>query len=441
MEENNKNSKNEQKINSEVNENKEPKYTALPKVNTTVNNKSGNEFRAVNYKERKTNKNGFGRTVVVPFLSGVLGAGIIIGTCFGIPEVKSAILGNNNTQTGISSSNSNNISNIQTINPTQISLQEYSETGIAVSKKILPSIVGITVEYPVNSIFAKSSTTTTASGSGIIISEDGYILTNNHVINTSSTSSYYEIGEASKVEVYLYNEDEPYTATVIGTDEETDLAVIKIDKTGLTAAELGNSDNVQIGEVVMAVGNPLGMQSSVTSGIVSAVNREVTDSDGKKYKLIQTDAAINSGNSGGALVNTQGQVIGINTLKVSATGVEGMGFAIPVNSAVPIYEQLIQYNKVKRPYIGIGGRDLDASTAQKYNLVEGIYIVSVEEYSAAEKAGIKIGDVIVKADGQSIKTMDELNSIKNTHEIGDTMTITINRNGKEKDLSIVLQEQ
>ena len=191
----------------------------------------------------------------------------------------------------------------------------------------------------------------------------------------------------------------------------------------------------------MAIGNPLGMQSSVTGGLISAVNRDVTDSDGKTFKLIQTDAAINSGNSGGALVNSEGKVIGINTLKVSATGVEGMGFAIPINSAKPIYEQLIQYNKVKRPYIGISGRDLDELTAKRNNLVVGIYVASVDEFSAAEKAGIKAGDVIVKADGKEIKTMNELNEIKNTHNIGDTMTVTINRNGKEKELTVTLQEQ
>ena len=191
----------------------------------------------------------------------------------------------------------------------------------------------------------------------------------------------------------------------------------------------------------MAVGNPLGMQSSITAGVISGVNREVTDSDGKTFTVIQTDAAINSGNSGGALVNSQGQVIGINTLKVSATGVEGMGFAIPINSAKPIYEDLIQYNKVRRPYIGISGRDLDQATAQRNNLVEGVYVVSVEEFSAAEKAGIKPGDLIIRADGTDVKTMDELNAVKNTHNIGDQMTIVVNRNGEEKELTLTLQEQ
>ena len=191
----------------------------------------------------------------------------------------------------------------------------------------------------------------------------------------------------------------------------------------------------------MAIGNPLGMQSSVTAGIISAVNREVTDSDGKNFTLIQTDAAINSGNSGGALVNAEGKVIGINTLKLLGTGIEGMGFAIPINSTIDIYEQLIQYNKVKRPYIGITGLDLDEKTAEYNKLVVGIYVKDIETFSAAEKAGIKIGDVIIAADGKQVKTMDELNSIKNSHNIGDQMTLKVNREGKEIDITLTLMEQ
>ena len=191
----------------------------------------------------------------------------------------------------------------------------------------------------------------------------------------------------------------------------------------------------------MAVGNPLGMQSSITCGVVSAVNREVTDSDGKTFKLIQTDAAINSGNSGGALVNSQGKVIGINTLKLSGTGIEGMGFAIPINSTTDITSQLIQYSKVKRPYIGISGLDLNEQTAKAYNLVLGVYVKTVEDFSAAEKAGIKPGDVIIEAEGKKITTMDELNEIKNNHKIGEELKIKVNRDGSEKELTITLGEQ
>ena len=191
----------------------------------------------------------------------------------------------------------------------------------------------------------------------------------------------------------------------------------------------------------MAVGSPLGLQSSITCGVVSAVNREVTDSDGKTYTLIQTDAAINAGNSGGALVNSEGKVIGVNTLKLTGEDVEGMGFAIPINSTTDITSQLIQYSKVRRPYIGITGMDLDAKTASANNLVEGIYVKDVETFSAAEKGGLKIGDVIIEADGKSVKTMDELNEIKNSHNIGDEMKFKVNRDGEEKELTITLGEQ
>ena len=318
---------------------------------------------------------------------------------------------------------------------------DYSDTAVGVAQKVLPSIVGINVTYSVNSIFYSGQGTATAQGSGVIISSDGYILTNNHVVNSSSNSSYYELGKASKITVTLYNDDTEYEAEIIGTDKQTDLAVIKIDKDALTAAELGDSDSVQVGEFCMAIGNPLGLGSTVTDGIVSAVNRDVTDEDGNTYTAIQTNAAINSGNSGGALVNSQGQVIGINTLKVSGDGVEGVGFAIAINSTKDIYEQLIEYQKVKRPYLGIGGIEVDEETARVNNLTVGIYVKTLENFSAAEKAGIRVGDVIIKADGTDIETMDELNEIKNSKEIGDKMTLTIWRDGKTEDIEVTLQEQ
>ena len=191
----------------------------------------------------------------------------------------------------------------------------------------------------------------------------------------------------------------------------------------------------------MAIGNNLGLGTTVTDGIVSAVNRTVTDEDGNSYVAIQTNAAINSGNSGGALVNSQGQVIGINTLKVSGDGVEGVGFAIPINSTKDIYEQLIEYNKVKRPYLGIGGIDVNKNMADRYNLTVGVYVQTLETFGAAERAGIKVGDVITKVDGQTIENMDELNAIKNSKEIGDKITLTIWRDGKTEDIEVTLQEQ
>lgn len=378
------------------------------------------------------------------FVCGVLGTAVVIGSCITVPAIKNNIIkqlvtvnstnNNNNNDDNYSSAN---------LNTQLISLSGYSDTAVGVANKVQPSIVAITVEYSINSIFNRTPSTGKAKGSGIIISEDGYILTNNHVVNSSSSSSnsFYEIGEANKVTVKLYNDNTEYEGEIIGTDKQTDLAVIKIKKDGLTAAELGDSSATQVGEFAMAIGSPLGLDNSVTAGIVSAVNREVQDDDGNKYMAIQTDAAINSGNSGGALVNSKGQVIGVNTLKLSGTGVEGVGFAIPINSTKSIYEQLIEYNKVKRPYIGIGGKDLDKKTAEANDLVVGIYVRTVAEFSSAEKAGIQIGDVIIEADGQKITTMDELNEIKNKKQIGDTMKIKVYRNKKEKELTLTLQEQ
>ena len=398
---------------------------------------------SASYEKSDRSKSGFGKSVIIPFISGVVGCTVVIGTCFGVPSIRTKLIGNQTTSS-ISTTNNNSTKSDGYVK--QTSLENYSDTSVYAANKILPSIVGIKIEYTVNStsIFGRTgSTTATASGSGIIISEDGYILTNNHVVSSSSSesNSYYQISEATQVTVTLFNDETEYEAKIVGQDEQTDLAVIKIEKTGLTKAEFADSDDVKVGEFAMAVGNPVNMTSTVTTGIVSAVNRKITDSDGKTYTCIQTDAAINSGNSGGALVNAQGKVIGINTLKLSGTGIEGIGFAIPINSTTDITSQLIQYSKVKRPFIGISGIDLDETTAKKYNLVVGIYVKSVEDFSSAEKGGLKSGDVIIEADGKSIKSMDELNEIKNSHQIGDTMKLKINRDGSEKEITLTLGEQ
>ncbi len=414
-------------------------------------NKNNSNFKTVSnpgtYKtvyevDNKPKKNSnFGRNVLIPFVSGIAGCAVVIGTCFGVPSIKQHILGSNSSN--LSNTQSSNSKTTGTVD--QVSLSNYSDTSVYAANKILPSIVGIKIEYNVTSMFSmfgnKQSSTATATGSGIIISDDGYILTNNHVVSSSESDSYYQVSEATKVTVTLFNDETEYEAKIIGTDDQTDLAVIKIEKTGLTKAEFADSDSIKVGEFAMAVGSPLGLQSTITCGVISAVNRNVTDSDGKTYNLIQTDAAINAGNSGGALVNSEGKVVGVNTLKLTGDNVEGMGFAIPINSTTDITSQLIQYSKVKRPYIGITGMDLNAETAKKNNLAEGIYVKAVDDFSAAEKAGIKIGDVIVKADGQDAKTMDELNKIKNSHNIGDEIKITVNRGGQEKELTLTLGEQ
>ena len=417
----------------EENEKNETKFKAIPVTVSSSYNK--------NEKSQK-NKTGFGKTVILPFVSGVVGCSVVLGTCFSVPSIRSKLI--NNYSSNISTSNSSSTQSNGYV--TQTSLSNYSDTAVYAANKILPSIVGIKIEYTVNtqSFFGRSSSSTaTASGSGIIISDDGYILTNNHVVSssTSESNSYYQITDAGKVTVTLFGDETEYEAKIVGQDEQTDLAVIKIEKTGLTKAEFTDSDSVKVGEFAMAVGNPVNMDSTVTTGIVSAVNRKITDSDGKTYTCIQTDAAINSGNSGGALVNSEGKVIGINTLKLSGTGIEGIGFAIPINSTTDITSQLIQYSKVKRPFIGISGIDLNAETAKTYNLVEGVYVKSVEDFSAAEKAGLKAGDVIIEVEGKSIKTMNELNEVKNSHKIGDELKLKINRNGTEKEITLTLGEQ
>ena len=412
---------------------------------------NNNNFEVISSKTSNSNfkqnqkQNNFGKTILIPFASGVVGCSLVLGTCFGIPSIKEKLVGKQS-------------STIQASTPTAsgtttnlVSLSNFSNTAVFAANKILPSIVGIEVSYSVTSnsigsFFGYSqpqTSTATATGSGIIISEDGYIVTNNHVVDSSSSNSYYELSKATSIKIKLnsdtYGDDATYDATVVGQDSQTDLAVLKIEKTGLTKAEFADSDQAVVGEFVMAVGSPLGLDTTVTQGIISAVNREV-ESDGTKYTCIQTDAAINSGNSGGALINSDGKVIGINTLKLSGTGVEGIGFAIPINSATDVISQLKDHQKALRPYIGITGINLDEQTAKKYKLEVGVYIKSVEDFSPAEKAGLKAGDVIIKADGKSITTMDELNEIKNSHQIGDTMTLTVNRNGNNKDISVTLEE-
>ena len=382
----------------------------------------------------------FKSTIFVPFISGVLGASLVIGLAFGVPNIREKLV----TYTPVKTSDSNTSTNTETSNSgvvDYVSLNSYSDTAVFAASKVLPSIVGIKVDYTITSNFMQGmSQLSQAEGSGIIISSDGYILTNNHIINSADSSIYYEVSEATKVSVYLYNDETAYEAKIIGTDEQTDLAIIKIEKDNLTVAELGDSNSVRIGEFAMAIGNPLGMESSVTSGIISAVNRSVTSEDGTTYNLIQTDAAINSGNSGGALVNAEGKVIGINTLKLSGSGIEGMGFAIPINETIEIYKDLIEHGKVLRPYIGIGGIDLDEASAEYYNLPTGIYVKEIYSNSPAALADLKQGDIITSINGTKVNSMNELNKIKNNKNIGDVITLEIYRSGDTKQVKLTLAE-
>lgn len=390
-----------------------------------------NDFvQKFNY-SKNSNRKQIATTVVASFVSAVVGGACALGVYVGLNKEPAKALETSKTNTG---------SIVETSNPnlSQVSLTNYSDTAIYAAQKALPSMVSISVEYDVNYMGMKKAVA--GSGSGVILSEDGYILTNNHVISSADSSSFYQVSDAKSIKVKIYGDDTEYSAEIIGTDSQTDLAVLKIDKTGLQAAELGDSSSVQIGEFVLAIGNPYNLDFSVTAGIISALNREMTV-DSTTYKVIQADCAINSGNSGGALVNSKGQVIGITTLKLSGTGIEGVSFAIPINDTISIYKTLIEKGKISRPFVGVSGLDIDEATAIRNGLTKGIYVDSVVSGSSAEKAGIKSGDVIVSFDGKDISTMDELNEIKNTKNIGDNVEIKFYRKSELKTVTITLGEK
>ena len=389
-----------------------------------------NDFvQKFNY-SKNSNRKQIATTVVASFVSAVVGGACALGVYVGLNKEPAKTIETSKTNTG---------SIVETSNPnfSQVSLTNYSDTAIYAAQKALPSMVSISVEYDVNYMGMKKAVA--GSGSGVILSEDGYILTNNHVISSADSSSFYQVSDAKSIKVKIYGDDTEYSAEIIGTDSQTDLAVLKIDKTGLTPAELGDSSSVQIGEFVLAIGNPYNLDCSVTAGIISALNREMTV-ENTTYNVIQADCAINSGNSGGALVNSKGEVIGITTLKLAGDGIEGVSFAIPVNDTVPIYKELIEKGKISRPFVGISGIDLDEATAIRNGLTKGIYVDSVVSGSGAEDAGIMAGDVIVSFDGKDVSTMDELNTIKNTKNIGDKIEIKLYRKSELKTFTITLKE-
>lgn len=261
------------------------------------------------------------------------------------------------------------------------------------------------------------------SGSGIIINDSGYIVTNQHVI-----------AGATEIDIIL-NTGSTYSAAVVGEDQKTDLAVLKIEPKAeepLVAAVLGDSTTLEVGELAVAIGNPMGMEfsGSVTAGIISAVNRTMTI-ENRTYNLIQTDAAINSGNSGGALINQYGEVVGINSVKLSTSGVEGMGFAIAISEAKPIIEDLMNNGYVTgRPMVGIG------ISETRY----GLFISSIQEGSGAEKAGLKVDDMILEVDGKAVTSTSEINEIRDTKKPGDKLAFKILRERNTMDIEVELTE-
>lgn len=351
---------------------------------------------------------------------------------------------------GDSSTSLGNLLNVDTANADSVSDAE-------VIQRATPSVTLIT------SVFSESGKGT---GTGIVLSSDGYIITNCHVIENSYQTlqsnggnpfdnpfSFFGGGyetitkteRASEVAVTLYDGSE-HKAEIIGSDENTDLAVLKIDAEGLIPAVLGSSDDLKLGERAITLGYPLGLGLSASGGMISGLEKEITAelSNGKTaaMTLIQTDASINPGNSGGPLLNGRGEVIGITSSKIANSSVEGIGFAIPISDAMPILDDLMNKGYVATPKIGISGTDISPAVKRYYNLPvdKGVLVASVEEGSCADIAGIEEGDVIVAADGKDITDFDALVAAKNSHKPGETMTVTLARSDGNIDIQITLDE-
>ena len=309
------------------------------------------------------------------------------------------------------------------------------ETAAAIYELAKQQVVGIntTINYGFNIFGQESSASVT--GSGIIITEDGYILTNYHVVEDAQEGGY-------PIEVMMYDET-TYEAEIIGYDVDNDIALLKIDAAGLYAAQLGNSDDLVVGQTVYAVGNPLGELSySMTSGIVSATNRTITTDSNVAVTMFQIDAAVNGGNSGGPVYNAAGQVVGIVTAKYSSTGVEGLGFAVPINDAAHIANQILEYGYVTdKAYMGITCATVTSSAASSYNMVEGAYVNAIVEDSAAEKAGLQVGDIITALDSKEVAGSSELTSMIKQYHAGDEAELAVWRDGEELTLTIVFDEK
>lgn len=301
---------------------------------------------------------------------------------------------------------------------------------IEIAEKVGPTVVGISNRVNIDASFFHRNVEK-GSGSGVIYSTDGYIVTNNHVIKGTEN-----------IIVTLTN-GKKLPGKIVGSDERTDLAVIKVNEKGLKAANFGDSDKVRVGELAVAIGNPLGEQfaSTVTAGVISALNRTV-DVEEQRFRLLQTDAAISPGNSGGALVNSRGQVIGINSVKIVDVDVEGLNFAIPANIVKPIVDSIIKNGRVIRPWLGILGGDVNPAVVQQFKLStdKGVFISEVPADGPAAKAGIQKGDVIVSFDGEALKDFGDLRARIDKHKIGDKIEVVIIRGKEEKKFTVTLEQ-
>ncbi len=412
-------------------------YSAQPQ---NYNAQPANNYYRESYKKNQKKSDAW-KYILVSVISSIIGGAILTVMLLGVaplvqPELKRFFGVNGQSGSGNSQSQVGELKRVEIV-------QTAESAVTSVAEKVGPSVVGIRTTYQnTNDLFGVQQDG--GEGSGIIISTDGYILTNHHVIERAVNDKTRKVQAGAKIEVYLPNKiDKPYVAEVKGYDSKTDLAVLKINEQNLNAIEFGDSNNLKIGEPAIAIGNPGGLEymGSVTQGVISGLNRTVQLDAGRKIKLVQTDAAINPGNSGGALVNLKGQLIGVNTVKMVATGFEGLGFAIPVNDAKKIADELIKNTYISKPYLGISvDQRYTEEIAKENNMPMGVYVASVEILGAAEKAGIQAGDVITKFDGKAVKSYADLEDEKNKHKAGDTVSIEVYREGKTKTVQVKLGE-
>lgn len=302
--------------------------------------------------------------------------------------------------------------------------------AVRVAQTVGPTVVGITNKAVARDVFNRR-VESTGVGSGVIFKSDGYIVTNNHVI------------EGARELIVSLADGRTVNAELVGTDEMTDIAVVKIDAKDLPTAKFGNSDEVVVGEPAIAIGNPMGLefQGSVTVGVISALNRTLELSD-RRVKLFQTDAAISPGNSGGALVNADGEIIAINSAKLAADGVEGMGFAIPINTVQTIINELLEKGYVARPYLGVTVFDKPTAARYGYQLTidKGVYVFQVRLDSPAGRAGLGRGDVILAIEGKEVNSVTDVRNEVAAHKVGDKVKLKYERDGKETEVEVTLEE-
>lgn len=380
-----------------------------------VKSKSSKESNDNSKNKKVKKKSGFKRgialvagAVIVAILGGAIGAG---GVYYAFKNSIPVSTLENNSNTSV--------------NPPAFKGEDGALTVPQVVEKVTPAVVGVSTKSLVRDQFFNVKEQE-GLGSGFIINEDGYVVTNYHVING-----------AQEVKV-IFSDGKEVNAKVVNYDAERDIAVIKItdDVKMPGIAQLGDSSTVKAGEEVIAIGNPLGKEfsSTVTKGIVSSPNRKMKTENGNVLDYIQTDAAINPGNSGGPLINSKGEVIGINTAKKVGEDIEGIGFAIPIN------EVKTRLGSLSKPILklGITARTVTPELAKENKLEEGVYVVGVQEFSPAEKAGLKIGDLIIEFGGKRVKTLEELNQVKSQYNDGDSVPVEIIRDGKKVNLNLTL---